>query len=420
MQPEEDGVTMDKRIPKARVQAAVLRGALKDVGAIVEGRNTIPILSHVLLEVADQWITLTASDLDHWAVRTCASSDRDGPDSREWLKSIRGFSVCLPAKPLEAVLGGIDGDAMVRIEAPADIDANWAGQVTLTAGRARWKLHALPVAEFPAIGGFAVESEFEMPCSQLADALAAVDHAISSEETRYYLNGVFLHPADLDLRFAATDGHRLARWSLNGPVGSTSFPATIVSRKTIAVLEKLLAGAAKTGEENSEPPKVVIEANANGTRLRFAMPAEGDGEVEVVAKAIDGEFPDYVRVIPSSPEHRATVDRVALSGAIKRVAVLADGKSRAVKLSFAADMLTVSARSTDLGEASEELTCSYEGPEFELGFDSRYLRDALAAIVSDTVALRFDVGGQPPFRIAGWEDGAEVGSLLQVLMPVRV
>lgn len=410
-----------KRSPKTRVQASVLRGALKDVLDTIEARNTIPIISHVMIAIADQQLTLTGSDLDLWAVRTCASADRDGPDSREWLASVQPFAVCLPAKTLAAVLAELDGDAMVRIEAPAAWTREWSGQVIVSAGKARFKLNALPVTDFPLMGGFDVGSEFEMPCSQLADILAGVDHAISTEETRYYLNGVYMHPAELDLRFATTDGHRLARWRLDGPVGSTTFPGVIVSRKTVAVLEKLLASAAKAAKgSEGEDPSILIEANDAGTRLRFALQVEGDGEVEVVAKVIDGEFPDYTRVIPSSPEQRVTVSRAELAAVVKRVAVLAEGETRIVKLAFGEDRLTISARAPDRGEASEDLACDYRGPAFELGFNSNFLRDALGAIASDMVALRCDADGAAAVRIVGWEDNDEVGALVQVLMPARV
>lgn len=410
-------------VPKTRVQASILHSALKDVAGIVEGRNTIPIMANVVLRIADQQITVTATDMDLWAVRTCASADRDGPASREWLDAIRPFAVCLPAKPLEAVLAALDGAAMVKIEAPAEVNDQWAGQVVVSAGKARFKLHALPVQDFPLLPPFDADAEFEMSCSHLVDTLAGVDHAISSEETRYYLNGVFLHPAvHGDVHFVTTDGSRLARWSIDGPVGSTSFPDAIVSTKTVEVLEKLLATSIKAAGKDAEPPTVMIEAHGLGARLRFSLLLEGAGEVEIVAKTIDGTFPDYTRVIPHAPEHRATMDRSTLAEVVKRVSVLAEKSSRAVKLAFAEDIVTISARSAELGEASEELDCIYDGPAFELGFDSKYLREALSAIGSDTVALRFDADADAsgPVRLAGWENQGEVGALLQVLMPVRI
>lgn len=416
----EAGSAADPREPKTRVRASVLRGALRDVGGIVEGRNTIPILSTVLLRVQDQVITLTASDLDHQAVRTCASDDRDGPDSKAWLDSIRGFAVCLPAKPLEAVLGELDGDAMVTIAAGEN------GRATVSAGKARFRFPTLPWDEFPMLSAFAVEHDFTMPCTALADALGAVDHAISTEETRYYLNGVCLHPQDLDLRFAATDGHRLARWTVDAPIGAASSPTVIVARKTVAVLGRLLAGAIKAAGD-SRPAEVQVEMSADGRILCFALDAEEDGTVELIAKAIDGTFPDYMRVIPPAPEHRITVNKAQLGAVVKRVGLVSSAKSRAVRVEIVGDVLTVSAASPEIGEASEDLACSYDGPGLEggalaLGFDGKYLREALAPIGSELVALRTRGATDDAVRISGWDDQAreETGALLQVLMPVRV
>jgi DNA polymerase-3 subunit beta len=410
-----------KRSPKTRVQASVLLGALNDVLEIVEARNTIPVLSQVLIAIANQQLMVTATDLDQWAMRTSATADRDGPDSRDWLASLQPFSVCLPAKKLAAVLTELDGEAMVRIEVPATWSPEWFGQATVSAGSARFKLNALPVMDFPIAPILDAEACFEMPCTQLSDALAGVKHAISTEETRYYLNGAYMHPSDLNLRFATTDGHRLARLRIDGPVGSASFPAVIIARKTVAVLEKLLAHADKAAKgSEGAPPVVQIDGDWDGSRLRFTMPTEGDGEVTLIAKTIDGTFPDYARVIPSDPAQRATVPRAALAAVVKRIAVMAEGETRIVKFAFEEDQLTVSARSPEVGEASEDLACEYSGPAFELGFNSKYLLAALRAIASDVVALRCDGDGAAAVRIAGWEDNGEVGALLQVLMPARV
>ena len=150
------------------------------------------------------------------------------------------------------------------------------------------------------------------------------------------------------------------------------------------------------------------------------MPAADGGTVELIAKAIDGQFPDYQRVIPSDLPYCATLDRAQLAAAIKRVAVLASDKSRIVKATFAGNLLTLSAALPEVGEASEDLACEYGGPEIVRGFDARYWRDALGALTSDTIAMGLSEDAAGPVRIAGWEDNAEVGALLQVLMPARV
>lgn len=421
MVPEGRTSAEPTRQKRTRLRAGTLRAALKDVAGVVDGRNTIPILDCVALSVGGQSeglgvIQLTASDLDIWVTRTVASDDSGQPDSREWRAGSAPFACAVSARALTAALAEIDGDAMVGIELVES-------RLEIRAGRARFRLPSLPLDDFPMPPPVhETITSWSMPCTRLADTFAAVEHAISSDETRYYLNGIYLHPEALELRAVATDGHRLARLALDVPDGAASLPPVIVARKTVVLLDRLLASAAKGAGEGA-PPHVEVTAECSGRRLRFELPAgdagESGGELTIVAKTIDGTFPDYTRVIPDSPPHRFTIDRGVLAEAVKRVSALADGKTRIVRAELAADRLTLSASSPDLGDASEELPCAYAGPDIAIGFDARYWRDALAAIASDLVAMRF-TDAQAPVRIAGWVDGEEVGGLVQVLMPVRV
>lgn len=404
----------DPRIARTRIAAAALLGALKDVVGACAGRDTIPILGNVLIEAADGRLSLTATDLDLWVTRRLASDESGQADSAEWKARSRGFTLTLPGKVLSLVLGEFDGDAMVTLAAPTDAEP----RAVLSAGRARFKLPCLPAAEFPLPPERDSELGFEMRASALGDALAAVEHAISQEETRYYLNGIFLHPEALDLRFVASDGHRLARLAVDMPDGAASFPAVIVAKKSIALLGRLLAQAAKTGEH----AQVSLDAGGSppGALLRFAMDAPDGGGVELVAKAIDGTFPDYQRVIPADPPLRAVIDRAALAQAVKRVGLLAAAKSRIVKACFEEGLLRLSASSAELGEASEELPCDFGGGEpIAIGFDSAYWLDALRAAASERVVLEMTDAQGPCRIVAQASDGSEPG-LVQVLMPVRV
>ncbi|MEO5605576.1 MAG: DNA polymerase III subunit beta [Novosphingobium sp.] len=432
LQPD-DAPPVDVRKPAVRIKAGSLLAALKDVLGVIEARNTIPLLSHVLIGAGEGAVTLTGTDLDIWARRDLTSDDRDGPGSKDWRDSIKGFAIALPAKPLADVLGEIDGDAMVTLTAPCSGPNGTEVRAVVQAGRARFKLACLPAEEFPLPPHIDVAAEFELPCSRLADAFAAVEHAISTEETRYYLNGVYLHPHQDEgepqvLRFATTDGHRLARLTLDLPDGAASWPSVIVGRKTVGVLDKLLAAAAKTTEgKEVAPASVLVEANGltKGCLLRFELPAADGGTIEITAKTIDGDFPDYARVIPAAPALRAVLARAPLAAAVKRVAVLSEGKSRAVKAAFSDGRVTLSSRSVELGEASEELECEYRGPDATLGFDAKYWRDALLAVATDQIAMAFDApeesgGSAGPVRIAAWDGNGEAGALVQVLMPVRV
>ncbi len=423
LKPENDTPpgAVDPRKPAVRVKAGSLHAAIKDVLGIVESRNTIPILSHVRLAGGNGRIEITASDLDIWAVRDLASDNQDGPASKDWIESIRPFAMTMPAKAMGDVLGEIDGEAMVTLTAPHGDET----RAVVSAGRARFKLACLPVDEFPLPPLFSVQASFEVHCSQLADSFAAIEHAISTEETRYYLNGVYLHPVDLDLRMAATDGHRLARLTLDAPDGGASFPPVIVGRKTVGVLDKLLAAAAKTTDgKETEPASVLVEANGEGKGclLRFAMPASDGGEIEITAKTIDGDYPDYQRVIPSAPAYRAVLDRAGLVEVVRRVAVMGAGKSKIVKAEFSKDRLTLSARSDDLGEGSEEIEADYLGPDQVLGFNSAFWRETLGAIASDRIAMAWDEPreGLAAVRVSAWVDSDEDPRLTQVLMTTRV
>lgn len=414
--------TPDPRIPRTRIRCGALLAAVKDVTGVVAGRSTVPILDFVQFSCSDGAIELITTDLDMWATRTLASDIMGQPDSAEWKAGTSNFTIAVPAKPLEALLGQIDPDAMVTLVAPDGSET----RAVIKAGRARFKLACLPVDDFPVVPpllGSTDSSGFEMPASAMADMFAAIEHAISTEDTRYYLNGIYLHPVDLTLRAAATDGHRLARMAIDAPDGAVSFPGAIVSRWTVAVLDKLLARAAKADDT------AVVSVEAEGqigesgapARLRFTMPASDDGTVELLAKTVDGTYPEYGRVIPSTVETTARLSRAALIEAIKRVATLGDGKTRIVACDFSADKLTLTASTIELGEASEEMPADYPGDPVTVGMDSRYLLMALAAMACDTVALGLSgAGGPVRLRAVDGDDGTESDKLVQVVMPSRI
>ncbi len=437
----------DRRVARTRVRGGTLADAVKDVAGVVMGKNTIPILDHVLVSVVAGAIGLTATNLDMWVVRSLASDDSGQPDSAEWKAGSGGFELTLPARQLLAVLGELDPDAMVTLEAPrsgpcaaSPVPGSASGgdetRAVLKAGRARFKLLCLPVGEFPAVPAIAVVTAFEARASALADHFARVEHAISSEDTRYYLNGVHIHPVGLDLRFVATDGHRLARLAVDAAglglgTGSAaaSWPAMIVGTLTVGVLDKLLAGAVKAalrdapdGAPQGDRDTVVVEAGclAGSGVVSFALPAADGGEVRLVAKTIDGTFPDYERVIPSDPPLRATLDRAALAQAVKRVGVMTAKSSRLLKFEFGEGKCAISGSSPELGEGAEELPCDYQGEPLSIGFDHKYLREALLALASDTVVLAMsDPGGACRIEAGGAAaDGAP--ALVQVVMPSRV
>lgn len=407
----------DKRKPAFRIAAKALAKALADVVEVTPagGKDTIPILNTVLIQAGDGALTLTGCDLDQWMIRTLATNDRE-PNSAEWLDSIKAFSTCVPARALLAIIKQIDGDAMVTVTGPTEKE----GRVTITAGRSRFRVACLPVDDFPLPSAGPAwdvgECSFSVAATALADVFAQVEHAISTEDTRYYLNGIYMHAVDLEQRFAATDGHKLARLSHDGPDGAASVPAVIIGRHTVAVLDKLLAAAAKAQDDDGTA-MVGVDAPEKGNVIHWHMPASDGGEVTLIAKTVDGEFPDYTRVIPSGPPNVLTIDREALSAAIKRVATVCSNKTRAVKLEMdGADKAVVSTTSPDIGDAMEELPCMYMGEALTIGFNGDYWRSCLGAVATDKVVMKFsDAGG--PCLITG--EGGE-SALVQVLMPLRV
>lgn len=392
----------DPRRKAMRVQVGTLLTGLKDVATVVRGGD-IPILGNVLVENcgADfgHQLRLTGTNLDIRATRTMLA-EGDAEAARDF----RAFTTTLPAKLLIAVLSELDAEATLLIEY---LD----GRAVMTCGRSRFKLPTLQAIDFPQVPAFSADSRFEIQASVLADALAAVDHAISTETTRYYLNGVYLHPHELSLRLATTDGHRLCRLTIDGPEGSASFASVIIPKATVGLLEKLLTAHIKAaGDKVAEP--VLIESDGVKTgRLRITI-----GDTEIVSKMIDGEFPDYDRVIPTGLPNSALIDRVAMTGAIRRVAALASEKSRTIKASFTTDKLTLTMNSPENGEASEEMPISYTGAAASIGFNSKYWLEALAAIGSDEIVMAF---GAPkdPVKLTSFQDG---DGFVQILMPMAI
>ena len=418
---------IDKRKNAVRVRAGALAKALGDVAGIVETRKTVPILAHVLFAAGEGRIVLTATDLDIYGVRELASDDRDGADSAKWLGAIKPFSVALPASALMAVVKHFDADAMVTIEAPDEAGVSIAGQVIIKAGQARFKLNALPVADFPTEALCMTEGcNFAMPASQLADVLAGVDYAISTEETRYYLNGVFVTPAQVageaqTLAFVATDGHRMARKAICPPDGAASFVPMILPRKAVGILGKLLPAAAKA----EDGALADLLTSADGKRIEVSLPASDGGTMRMVSKAIDGTFPDYTRVIPTGNDLRAVIDREALHEALGRIGVMCGDKTRCIRAEFTKDCLTLTVANAELGEGSEELPCDYAGAALTIGFNGGYWREVLAALAGDNVLMCMADAGAPVLVVdaaaAKEFDGAPQGlPHVQVLMPMRV
>jgi DNA polymerase-3 subunit beta len=371
---------------KLTIERATFLKALAHVQSVVERRNTIPILANVLLDGKDGTLTLTATDMDI-AINESVPADVS-----------QAGATTAPAHTFYDIVRKLPEGAQVEIETDAS-----AAQLMIRAGRSKFNLATLPVEDFPTMSGGDLPHSFTVEAEDLRSLIDRTRFAVSTEETRYYLNGIYLHAADEEgtpvLRAVATDGHRLARVQLAMPDGGADIPGVIVPRKAIGELRKLI-------DETGDP----IEIALSETRIRMTF-----DDAVLTSKLIDGTFPDYQRVIPTDNDKVLTVDRGAFTQAVDRVSTISSEKSRAIKLAVGSGLLTLSATSTENGSATEELEVSYDQSDIEIGFNARYLLDIASQIESDGAEFVLADASSPTIiRDAG------DANALYVLMPMRV
>ena len=368
---------------KATIERATLLKCLSHVQSVVERRNTIPILSNVLIEAsADGSLRVKATDLDLQVVETLGAVSVESPGA-----------TTVSAHLLFDIARKLPDGSQVSL----DVADN---RMTVKAGRSRFSLPTLPRDDFPEIVEGELPTSFELPAATLAQLIDKTRFAISTEETRYYLNGIFLHVTDDDLKAAATDGHRLARFTIARPDGAEGMPDVIVPRKCVGELRKLLDEQGDT--------RVLVDLSAS--KVRFTL-----GSVVLTSKLIDGTFPDYSRVIPTGNDKLLRLDPRSFWEGVDRVATIATEKTRAVKMALENDRVTLSVTSPDNGTAAEELPADYRSDGFEIGFNANYLKDILGQIEGDTVELHLADAGAP--TLIRQDDKSPA---LYVLMPMRV
>ncbi|MEK9211793.1 DNA polymerase III subunit beta [Sphingomonas sp. 2378] len=370
---------------KATIERATLLKGLSHVQSVVERRNTIPILSNVLLEAtAEGQLRMMATDLD-LQINDSVAAAVDQPGS-----------TTVSAHTLFDIARKLPEGAQVQLTAAE-------GRMTIVAGRARFSLGTLPRDDFPVIAEGELPTQFELPVELLKQIIDKTRFAISTEETRYYLNGIFLHVAEDNgapvLKAAATDGHRLARVTIERPNGAEEMPDVIVPRKCVAELRKLL-----------DEVDGSVGVSLSGTKIRFDL-----GQAILTSKLIDGTFPDYSRVIPTANDKILKLDPKAFMQGVDRVSTIATEKTRAVKMALDRDRITLSVTSPENGTASEEVPGEYTSLGFEIGFNSRYLLDILGQIDSDLVEVHLADAAAP--TLIRENDKAPA---LYVLMPMRV
>jgi len=375
---------------KLTIDRDALAKALTRMSRVVERRTTIPILAHVALFADENGLRFKATDLDIEATDTLpADVEQHGSTT---------------------VLAHLFSDIVKKLPAGSRITLALAdeGRMTLQSGRSRFTLQTLPIDEFPDLAAGDFSHSFDVPRAHLKRMLDKVEFAISTEETRYYLNGIYLHAATVTrengngafcLRGVATDGHRLAQFDAPLPEGAEDMPGVIIPRKTVAEIGKLL----DDGEGD-----IHVELSSQKIRLTF-------GTVVLTSKMIDGTFPDYQRVIPLHNDKLLTVDRESFAAAIERVATVGVERSRGVKVTLADGLATLSMSHPDTGYATEETEVEFDADRIEIGFNNNYLTGILGKIDGEKALIDLADSGSPTiFRSSGGAD------TLFVLMPMRV
>jgi len=373
---------------KFAIERAVLVKAIAQAQSVVERRNTIPILGNVLIEATPEGVTFRATDLDTEIVdRAPAQVERPG-------------ATTVSAVMLNEIARKLPDGALVAMS----LDAATA-RLTVQAGRTTFSLATLPREDFPVMASSEYTSNFSAPAGALKRLFDKSQFAVSNEETRYYLNGVYMHVASGEdgprLRCVATDGHRLARIDGPLPEGAEDMPGVIVPRKTVAELLKLL------GQAGAEEP---IAVSVSETKCRFATP-----QVTLTSKVIDGTFPDYARVIPQQNARRLEVDAGDFARAVDRVATVSSERSRAVKLTLDEDRLVLSVHAPDAGAAEEELAVAYGDGPLEIGFNAKYLKEIADQVDHENAVFLFNGPGDAALIREGGDTSA-----VYVVMPMRV
>jgi DNA polymerase-3 subunit beta len=371
---------------KVTVERAELLKSLGHVHRVVERRNTIPILANVLIKAERSKLSLKATDLDLEVIDAIAAEVSPGG------------STTVPAHMFYEIVRKLPDGSQVVLEGSGD-----RAVLSIRAGRSRFTLQTLPESDFPDLAAGEMSHSFKLSAGDFKRLIDKTQFAISTEETRYYLNGIYLHTAGSAkaqmLRAVATDGHRLAQVELPLPDGAAGMPGVIVPRKTVGEVQRLI--------ENNE---VEIGIELSQGKIRFTI-----GDVILTSKLIDGTFPDYARVIPVNNDKTLEVDKKDFEAAVDRVSTVSSERGRAVKLSLSGSRLVLSVTNPDSGSATEELEVEYAADPLDIGFNSRYLLDIAAQIEGETAVLKLADPGSPTLI----QDKDAKGALY-VLMPMRV
>jgi DNA polymerase-3 subunit beta len=370
---------------KFTVEKNNLFKSLSHVQSIVEKKNTLPILSNILLEAKNNSLILSATDMD------ISITDRID------CNIIEEGSTTVSAHTLYDIIRKLQDSSEI------EIISNDGKIMSLRSGKSKFSLGCLPRDDFPIIEIDSLENELNMDSQDFLRLINKTRFAVSNEETRYFLNGIYFHKkkevkGDV-LSIVATDGHRLAKFDFKFKGDENEIPGVIIPKKTINELYKLLL----TFDGN-------VKINLNSNKIVFFI-----GESVLISKLIDGNFPDYRKVIPKDNNNILKVDRLALSLAVDRVSTITNDKSPVIKFKLFKNIINMSSTNNESGTATEDIVTDYAGDEIEIGFNSKYILEMINNLEDDYIILNFKDSSSPVTAIE--ESNPD---LIYVLMPMRV
>lgn len=365
---------------KLQVGRNELLSALSAVIGVVERRQTLPVLSNFLLELRDDELIVTGTDLEIEL------------EARARVQNLAPGRATVPARKLFDICRGLPEGAEISLEMSGE-------KAQLKSGRSRYSLSCLKADEFPALGRVVDGQALQLPRNQLRSLIERTQFAMAQQDVRYYLNGTLLEVDARRVRAVATDGHRLALSEVGAETGINERLQVIVPRKAVLELQRLL-------DATDEPAQIRISA----TQIEVDLDV-----VRLTTKLIDGRFPDYERVVPESGDKKLQADRETVKRALARTAILSNEKFRGVRLTIEGSKLGLQTHNPEHEEAEEDLEVSYEGGPVEIGFNVNYLLDALGALTSEEFIMELKNADSSGLIYAAGDESSKY-----VVMPMRL
>ena len=348
---------------KFKINQDHFSNGLQQVLNVVATRSTMPILSNVLIEAQDGYISLTTTNLD-LGIRCRIKADVETPGG-----------ITLPVRKLATIVRELPQNDVF-------VDAGDNNQAKITSGGSLFKIMGIDAKEFPPLPSFENRHVFELSQEAIVSMLKSVSYGQSTDENRYILNGVYFNFADEKLTLVATDGRRLALTALDTEITEDNTGSLILPAKTVAELERLLG----KGE------KVKIAFNDRQVAFEITIDEEASGLVDqlyLVSKIVEGNYPNYRQVIPKETEHRVKIERELMLECVNRAALVTSDKSHSVKLKVSKNLLEISGSSSEYGESHESMAIAYDGPEVQVAFNPQFLMEPLKALSKDEIFFEF-------------------------------